>query len=184
VKAVTGPWDRLHRAESDILAALLTAAERDAVNRRLGRGANARLGWIPPTGSGRFAWGFGALYLANDLPTCIDEMIYHHALHCRASEGTPPGTRAVFKHLVFQVDGNFADASGRRALHDPLDYGPSWAFGAQARADKLAGVHYRSVRHKGGRCLAAFDETAISYLRMEFGAVVLEWDGGQTVRIA
>lgn len=187
---VAGPWDRLHRAEPDILAGLLTAAERDAVRRRLGLGPVEAPLWVPDTAGagGRFAGplGPGALYLGNDLETCVQEVIHHHALHCLASLGTPQGTRAVLQHRVFQVDGTLADASGDRKgnLHHPSDYAPSWAFGARVRASNLAGVHYRSVRREGGRCLAVFDARAAVFQRADFGAVVLEWDGAASRRIA
>jgi hypothetical protein len=91
----------------------------------------------------------------------------------------------VFRHLVFQVEGRFADASGerRQGLHRPADYGPSWAWGDQVRALGWAGVHYRSVRLRGGRCLAVFDGRAVTLLRAEPGAIILEWDGTRSRRI-
>jgi hypothetical protein len=188
---VLGPWDRLHRAESDVLAGLLTAAERDAVNRRLGLASVLSPAWVPPSSGpegGRFVGprGPGALYLGNNLETCIQEIAYHHAGHCKASTGTPPGTRAVLRHLVFQVDADFADATADRngGLHKAGDYGPSWAFGRRVLTAELAGVHYRSVRSKGGHCLAVLKNQAITFLRVEFGAVVLEWDGFASHRIA
>jgi len=189
--AVTGPWSRLHRAESDILASLLTAAEREAVNRRLGRPTGPTPSWVPPTapeGGGRFTepQGPGALYLGNTLETCVAELAYHHGLLCAASVGTPQGTRAVFRHLVFQVAGDFANAAADRkhGLHNPSDYSASWAFGRRAREGGFPGVHYRSVRKRGGRCLAVFEQTVVRFLRFELGAVILEWDGQASRRMA
>lgn len=188
---MTGSWNRLHRAEADVLAGLLTAAEREAVNRRLGLPSARTPEWIPPSSGaegGRFAapHGPGALYLGSDLTTCIREVAYHHARHCAASVGTPPGTRAVLRHLVFQVKAILADAAADRSgdLHRPGDYGPSWAYGLRVHAANLAGVHYRSVRNRGGRCLALFKGQAVTFLRAELGAVVLEWDGLASHRIA
>ena len=189
--AVMGPWSRLHRAESEILAALLTGAEREAVNRRLGRLIGQAPSWVPttaPEGGGRFTepLGPGALYLGNTLETCVAELAYHHGLLCAASVGTPPGTRAVFRHLVFQVAGDFADASldRKHGLHNPSDYSASWAFGRRARATGFPGIHYRSVRKRGGRCLGVFEQTAVRFLRFELGAVILEWDGQASRRMA
>jgi len=130
---VMGPWVRLHRSESDSLSSILSASERDAVSRRLGR-VPGDLAWVPPSmgdQGARFAepFGPGALYLANALETCLAEVAHHHARHCRDSIGTPPGTRAVFR-------------------------------------------------------LAVFDGKAIRFLRYEMGAVILEWDGERSVRIA
>lgn len=191
VLRVSGSWSRLHRAESEALAALLSAEEREAVRRRLGLAPGGEPGpaWIPPTAGpqgARFSppQGPGALYLADDLATCVAEVAHHHARLCRASLGTPPGTRAVFRHLRFQVAGAFADATGDPALRDPGDYGPSWAFGARARSGGLDGVHYGSARREDARCLAVFQARAVRYRRTEAGAVLLEWDGTTSRRIA
>lgn len=188
---VAGPWERLHRAESNTLASLLTACEQEAVHRRLGLPAPALPTWIPATTGeqgGRFAepHGPGALHLGNDLATCLREVAHHHARICAASVGTPPGTRAVFRHLIFRVSGTLADAARLHGggLHDPASYAPSWRFARLARAAALEGVHYRSVRRRGGRCLAVFENRTVRFLRVEFGAVVLEWDGGASRRIA
>ena len=188
---IRGPWCRLHRAESDILAGLLSAAEQAAVNRRLGLPAAAAPLWVPADAGdagGRFAepHGPGALYLGRELATCLAELIHHHTLRCQASVGTPPGARAVFRNLVFQVDGAMADAAAERraGLHEPAGYGPSWGYGRLARAAGLDGVHYRSVRLRGGRCLAVFRNQAAGFSHVAFGAVVLEWDGRASRRIA
>ena len=187
---IQGPWARLHRAESDLLASLLTAAELAAVNRRLGLPASPPA-WVPAGTSdagGRFAepHGPGALYLGRDLATCLAEVIHHHDGICRASTGTPPGARAVFRHLVFQVSGTMADATAERtaALHDPSSHGPSWGYSRLARTAGLDGVHYRSARRRGGRCLAVFRNRAAAFSHVEYGAVVLEWDGTVSRRIA
>jgi hypothetical protein len=186
---IAGAWARLHRAESDLLRALLSAAELAAVQRRLGRSGAAQA-WVPPLAGaegGRFAepHGPGALYLGLALETCVAEVIHHHGLLCAASLGTPPGTRAMFRHLVFEVAGSLADVTVRHGpLHDPLDYAPSWAYARLVRAANLDGVQYRSVRHPDGRCLAVFQNRAVTFTKVAFGAIVLEWDGTASVRIA
>ncbi|HLO65634.1 MAG TPA: RES family NAD+ phosphorylase [Holophaga sp.] len=188
---VTGPWTRLHRSEASPLAAFLTEAEREAVARRTAGARGPAPLWVPPTSGawgGRFTppQGPGSLYLASDLATCLDEVAHHHARACQASLGTPPGARATFRPLRFEVEGRFADASAdrRKRLHAPEDYGPSWAYGLRARADGWDGVHYRSVRHRGGWCLAVYREQAVHFLEGTWGAVILEWDGVRSVRIA
>lgn len=196
---VMGPWHRLHRAEAAILVVLLSQAEREAVRRRLNPGLDPDLNlglnhgqgpsdalatWIPatagPAGS-RFCapLGPGALYLGNDLATCLAEVAYHHGRACAASLGTPPGTRATLRHLLFQVSGTLADAARdrRQRLHDPFTYAPSWAYGRQVRAEHLPGIHARSVRRRGGRCLAIFQPQPLRRPRPEGGVVILEWDG-------
>ena len=188
---VNGVWVRLQRAESETLAGLLDLAEREAVHRRLGLASRQAADWVPQAAGeygGRFQapHGPGALYLGSDLATCIAEILHHHARICAASQGTPPGSQAVLRQLSFQVAGKLADAAGARGqrLHDPNDYAPSWAFARQVRTAGLAGVHYRSVRHPGGRCLAVFENRALSFLRSEFGAVVVAWDGSRSHRTA
>jgi hypothetical protein len=106
-------------------------------------------------------------------------------LWCAASLGTPPGTRAVLRQLVFQVSGALADATRERSnVHAPSNYSPSWAHGRKVRALGLDGVHFRSVRQAGGLCLALFEERALTFSRVEFGAVVLEWNGTNSTRLA
>ena len=92
----------------------------------------------------------------------------------------------MFRHLVFRVAGRFADASRDRrlGLHLPADYAPSWDYGRRVRELGLAGVHYRSVRRRGGRCLAVYDGRRVALLKAEMGAVILEWNGTASIRIA
>jgi hypothetical protein len=178
--------------DADALTGLLTPQEREAVDRRLGlRPATAPKTWVPPSAGAdgsRFAapQGRGALYLGDTLATCLKAILHHHARLCAASVGTPAGIRALFRHLVFQVAGDLADAAVVRGggLHDPSNYAPSWGYGRRARAQGLQGVHYRSVRNRRGRCLAIFEERAVRFLRIQFGAVLLEWDGTVSRRIA
>jgi hypothetical protein len=115
----------------------------------------------------------------------VAEVIHHHTRISRESLGTPPGTRAVFRQLVFRVDGEVAEvAGGRSAVLRPADYAPSWAFGHQVVVEGLDGVAYPSVRAVGGACLAILQDQAIRLDRVEFGAVVLEWDGTKSARMA
>lgn len=182
------PWHRLHRAEASILAAFLSPPEAAAVARRLDSFI-AMPPWIPPNAGpgGRFAepHGPGVLYLGHGLDTCLAEFIHHHARICAASIGTPPGARGVFRHQIFTVNGIFADVTkGHTPLHDPISYAASWACARLIRAACLDGVHYRSVRRRGGRCLGVFTTSAATFSRAELGAVVLEWDGSTSRRIA
>jgi hypothetical protein len=67
---------------------------------------------------------------------------------------------------------------------NPTEYAPSWDFGRQVRAARIDGVHYARVRRAGGACLAVFQDPAVRFDHLEFGAVLLEWDGAKSVRIA
>jgi RES domain-containing protein len=187
---ISGAWSRLHNANASVLDALLTAGEADAVARRLGLAGPKAPIWIPGTAGphgGRFAPpdGHGALYLGNDLSTCLAEVIHHHDLFCSSTPGTARGMHSSFRHLVFQVKGTMADASRHgTALRHPTDYAPSWDFGRRVRAARLDGVRYPSVRMAGGACLAVFQNHAVRFDRVDLGAVILEWDGAKSVRIA
>ena len=49
------------------------------------------------------------------------------------------------------------------ALHDPNDYSPSQAFAKPLREAGEWGLVYRSVRHEGGECIAAFKPQAVTH---------------------
>lgn len=186
---VSGLWSRLHNANSSVLSSLLDLEEQAAVNRRLGLPAPAEPVWIAPTAGpngGRFTrpGGSGALYLGNDLATCLAEVIHHQNLLFASAPATPRGMRPSFRHLIFRVDGIMAQATkhGGSLLH-PADYTASWTFGTLVRAANLDGVRYPSVRAAHGTCVAVFGNRAVRFERVDFGAVVLEWDGTAAVRI-
>ena len=181
-------WHRLRRAEASNLAAFLSPPEATAVARRLGS-IIATHPWIPPNAGpgGRFAepHGSGVLCLVHDLDTCVADIIHHHTRIWAASIGTPPGARGTFRHLIFTVNGTFVDITkGHTPLYDSVSHAASWAYARNVRAACLDGVHYRSIRRRGGRCLGVFTNPAATFSRVEFGAVVLEWDGSASRRIA
>lgn len=189
-----GPWERLHRGESGVLAALLNSSEAEAVRQRLAQRfstASALPAWMPGTSGpegARFAPPntAGVLFLGDGIETCLAEVAYHFGRLCAASLGTPPGTRGTFRRLRFVVNGTFADTTGKApaGVHSRVDYSASWGFARQARVANLAGVHYRSARRRGGVCLAVFDHRTVEFKNVEFGAVVMEWDGSAVQRIA
>ena len=191
---VNGPWERLHRGESGVLAALLNASEAEAVRGRLGQRFSAAPAfpiWMPRT-SGPEGARFGppntagVLFLGDGIETCLAEVTHHFGRLCSASQGTPPGTRGIFRRVRFAVTGDFADTTSKAParVHSKTDYSASWGFARQVRAANLAGVRFLSARRRGGVCLAVFDHVMVEFKRVEFGAVVLEWDGARVQRIA
>jgi hypothetical protein len=186
---VSGFWARLHNANSSVLDSLLTGAEVAAIARRLGRPIPVTPDWVPADSGeagGRFAQPrhAGALYLGNDLETCVAEIIHHHSILCADSDTTPVGMHSTYRHLVFRIAGTMAEATRHgRLLLNPSDYAASWNFGRRVRKAQLDGVNYLSVRAPGGTCLAIFENRAVQFHHVEFGAVLLEWDGSRSRRI-
>lgn len=125
----------------------------------------------------RFCDGsFRAVYAGEALATCRAEVAHHHA-QALADSGEPPGAARIFECLQLRVAGAFLDVrKGRRELHRPDDYGPSQAFGRNARADGEAGIVYASVRAAGGECLALFDPDGVRACGFT-DLLALRWDG-------
>ena len=78
----------------------------------------------------------------------------------------------------------FIDIRDRKyaSLHHPDDYSPSQAF-AKVRRDKGDwGLVYRSVRHEGGECIAAFKPQAVS-MPVAGAALAYVWDGERVSKV-
>ena len=113
--------------------------------------------------SSRFSDGsYGVYYAARTLLTSIAETAFHFGRFLAATR-EPPGTMLEMRTLVStRVDHRFHDIrSGYRELHDPDDYGPPQAFARSLRASGSSGLVYRSVRHRGGQCVAVLRPRAI-----------------------
>jgi hypothetical protein len=67
-------------------------------------------------------------------------------------------------------------APAYEALNHPMDYGPSQAFARPRRENGDWGFVYRSVRHAGGECVAAFRPQAVS-IPVPGAALAYVWDG-------
>lgn len=137
-----------------------------------------------PTG-GRFSdAGHGAYYAANDLPTAIAETSYHFA---RFAADSADGPRYEdMRVLVGRIDAILHDLASlevdqQRRLLDPDDYAASQAFAAALREAGSTGVHYPSVRHPGGRCVAMFRPSAVG-LPVQARHLQFHWDGARVRR--
>ena len=125
----------------------------------------------------RFSGGaFRVVYAGRAAETCLAEVAWHHGRALRDSR-EPPGAARIFEALALKVSGSFVDVrKGHPELHHPEAYGPSQAFGADRKADREPGLVYRSVRHRGGECLALFEgQAAASCSLLE--VLALRWDG-------
>jgi hypothetical protein len=120
----------------------------------------------PPPGGDRFTDGtVGAWYAAFALATVHAEVMHH-----RTNELAEVGvfeTRVVMRQYLADFDAAFHDVRGRgfAALHDPDDYAAPQALARELRAGGSNGIVYRSVRHKGGACLACFRPPLVRNVR-------------------
>lgn len=193
------PWHQLKFLSVSPLAQLVAPAERFELASLLAR-AGVFLAWpsglrnpdrLPQTqaylrmpGRGpasRFCDGtFRALYAGKSLEVCRAEMSFHHGRVLRES-GEPPGAARIFEALDLRVGGDFTDVrKGHGELHRPDDYRPSQAFGATLKSAGAPGALYRSVRLKGGECLALLDGACLKACVLK-EVLALRWDG-ETLR--
>ena len=122
----------------------------------------------------------GAWYSADSVPCAANEVGWHHARELLAIERL----HDVLEYEVLAADfrGEFHDARGLPVgigvLHPNPDvaYPLGQALAAALTRDGSRGLIYPSVRHDGGRCLAAFDPGAVDNVR-ESGRVRLVWNG-------
>lgn len=118
----------------------------------------------------------GTVYLGRPEGTAMGEALHHVARMC-AESSAPAGQvfrRSVFRYLV---TGTFEDIrKGHPAEHDPSSYRASQIFAAGAFASGVDGVLYRSVRVRGGECLAVWSEDCLDGLRGE-DTYEVQWDG-------
>ena len=134
---------------------------------------------VNPDGS-RFSDGrYGVLYLADSFSTALAEVVHHQARYW----GNVPGLgydRIVLRGLKAQV--------GPLKLHDitgwpgddpvlsPEDYSASRALGRSLYEAGSGGIHYPSVRNKGGLCWGLFSPRPVRKM-LQSSHYELVWDG-------
>lgn len=126
----------------------------------------------------------GAYYAAIDLPTAVAETAYHFGQFAADSADGP--RYETMRVVVGRIDADLhdielLDAVDRRPLLDPLDYTSSQAFALELRDGGSTGVHYPSVRHAGGRCVAIFRPGAVGN-PVQTKHLKYHWDGTATQR--
>lgn len=131
----------------------------------------------------RFSDGsYGVYYAARSLETSVRETAFHRAKFLGATQ-EPPGEidmRAYVGRPLKQV----LDVRGIEydALHDPNDYTAAQAFAKPLREAGEWGLVYRSVRHEGGECIAAFKPQAVS-IPIAGAALAYVWDGERISKV-
>lgn len=105
----------------------------------------------------RFTRGeYGVFYAGLSLITAIEEARHSQACFLAATEQPP--FELTMRSYITQVDQPLLDVRGAEYsdLHVPDEWGRPQQFARQARAAGENGLWYRSVRHLGGECIAAF----------------------------
>ena len=132
----------------------------------------------PRPGGGRFSdEDRGAWYAARSIDTALAESIYHRT--AEIAEVGSYDTRVQVRLYRADFSARFHDirtARGTTALYDPDDYSASQRFARELLAAGSNGVAYRSVRHRGGECLACFRPPLVKDVRVG-GHYEFRWDG-------
>lgn len=184
-------WDALVAAEMlvnprirDEVGAIHLVLPRERVS---GPGATyvmAAFTHLNPRGS-RFSNGtYGVYYAGRELETALRETAYHFG---RIAADSRDGTRYEdMRVLVSRIDARFHDLetlprAAQTRLLDPDSYALSQPFGASLREAGSNGLVYPSVRHRNGRCLAAFRPKAVG-LPVQTKHLKYHYDGQRVVR--
>ena len=125
----------------------------------------------------RFSDGsYGVYYAAHTLETAVRETAFHRARFMAATD-EPPG-EVDMRAYVGRPLQPLVDLRMPRFdhLHLPDDYSASQAFAKPLRDAEEWGLVYRSVRHVGGECIAAFRPQAVS-VPVPGAALAYVWDG-------
>ena len=169
--------DRLRDQTGDIT--LVATDERVS-----GTGASVVMAAFTHVGySSRFSdGGYGVYYAARSLETAVRETAFHRARFLAAT-GEAPG-EIDMRAYVGKLKEPMKDIrpADYKSLHDPDSYAVSQAFGEQRRAKGDWGLVYRSVRHEGGECIAAFRPKAVT-LPIAGAALAYVWDGQRITRV-
>ena len=133
----------------------------------------------------RFSDGsYGVYYAAEALLTAIKETAYHFARF--AADAHDPPRREDMRVLLGTADCTLCDvdtlsAEDQHLVLDAGSYTASRAFGANRREAGSDGISYPSVRHDGGRCIAAFWPNVVS-IPIQERHLQYEWDGTRVTR--
>jgi RES domain len=130
----------------------------------------------------RFSSGArGAWYAARALETAQAEVIFHRTKELEET-GVFETVLQVRAYLA-DFEAVFHDIRGPRPefkpLYSPTSYAASQRFGQQLLDAGSNGVVYRSVRHKGGQCLACFRPRQVKNVRQS-GHFEYRWQGTRT----
>ena len=133
--------------------------------------------------SSRFSDGsYGVYYAAHTLETAVRETAFHRARFMAATAELPG--EVDMRAYVGRPVQPLADirGPGYEHLHLPDDYSAPQAFAKPLRDNDGWGLAYRSVRHAGGECIAAFRPQAVS-IPVPGAALAYVWDGERITKV-
>ncbi|MBI4755755.1 MAG: RES family NAD+ phosphorylase [Betaproteobacteria bacterium] len=127
----------------------------------------------------RFSDGsYGVFYCARSRITAVEESRHHQARFMDATREPP--MRLQMRLYTVEASGEVTDlreaCQAEPRIVDPHDYGYAQGIGRALRARGAAGIHYPSVRHAGGECLAAL-RTAIVRNCLHSAYLEYHWSG-------
>jgi RES domain. len=131
----------------------------------------------------RFTDGsYGVYYAAHALETAVRETAYHRGRFLAATR--EPACEVDMRAYVGRPLKPLLDVRGPKYahLHGPDDYATPQAFAKPLREKGHWGVVYRSVRHPGGECIAAFRPQAVS-IPVAGAALAYVWDGERITKV-
>lgn len=131
----------------------------------------------------RFSDGaYGVYYAAHSLETAVRETAFHRGKFLAAT--SEPASDVDMRAYVGRPLAPFLDIRGPKytSLHHPDDYATPQAFAKPLRDQGNWGLVYRSVRHEGGECIAAFKPQAVS-IPMAGAALAYVWDGERIAKV-
>ncbi|WP_417514613.1 RES family NAD+ phosphorylase [Marinobacter sp.] len=121
---------------------------------------------------------FGAYYAANTLEAAIRETVFHKEREMAAAN--EDSIALTMRAYVGKVALEMHDIRGPEFadLHhpDPDDYALSQKFASRWRSKGSNGFLYKSVRHPGSECIAAFKPKAVS-IPVQGAHLKYFWDG-------
>lgn len=143
-------------------------------------GAFTHIGW-----PSRFSDGsYGVYYTADSRDCAVSESAFHLGRFLAAT--AEPPCDVAMRVLVAGIDAVLHDIrvrGGRFAReHDAKDWAAGQALGRVLRAAGSSGVVYRSVRHAGGECIAAFRPRVVKRLPRGDRHLRYHWDGSRVDR--
>jgi hypothetical protein len=123
----------------------------------------------------RFSDGsFGVYYAGLAIETAIRETVHHRERFLSATNEPP--CQVVMRQYVCRVLQPLIDIRAEDHLHHPDTYLPAQQFARSQRQTLAWGLHYRSVRHAKGECVAVFRPNALSPAK-QGSHFVYYWDG-------